>query len=202
MSLELFHMSCRRKLVTLNRTWSLISVITSTEKNTISRRKSQLWAVVMSKFSWILGTIKFYFFENPLSTRTDHTESIYCIVITYSNRWISNSFNTGFLWTWRIHQSFSTILHSNPICYDNSIYSAGNNDIVLFTPSQTFNFAWMTRKSHSLRVFSCVKFKNMQLISRCCCKVLTTIRKFNIRTVFKWIYVLKITERFTIFLNI
>lgn len=195
-------MSSGRKLVTFNRTWSLILVITTTKQDPISWRKSKLGAIIMCQFSWILCPIKFYFLEKSFSCGTDHPQSINSIVVTNCYWWVNDPFNSCFLWTRRIHKSLSTIFHSHSIGNDNSIDSASNNNIVLFTPSKTFYLPRMPWKSHTLRIFSCEKFENMKLIAWSCSKVLSSIWKFDIRTVFKWIYIFKVTQRFSILLNI
>ena len=150
----------------------------------------------------IFSSIKFDLFEDSFPSCTDHSESINSIIKADCDRRISNSFDTSFLWARRVHKSLSTVLHSDTISDDYSIDSASDHNIVLFTPSQTFYFARMSWEGHSLRIFTSKELEYMQKIAWCCCKILTSVWKFNIVAVFEWIDVFKIAEWLSIFLKV
>jgi len=200
MSLEFLHMCSWREFIALYGSWWTFSIISSTKEDSICWRESKLRTIIVNQLSRIFSSIKFNLLKYSLTCCTYHTESIDSILRTNSYGRIRYSFYSCLFGTGRIHYPFTAVLHSNSVSNDDSIYSTSDNYIVFLTPCQTLYLSWMARESHSLRILSCEKFKDMQLISWCCCEVLTSVWKFYVWAVFEWVNVFEVTKWLTIFL--
>jgi hypothetical protein len=61
-----------------------------------------------------------------------------------------------------VEEFHATIFHTDSVGEDDAVSSTCDNNVVLFTPSDTLDFPGVTGESHAGWVLTCVEFEEME----------------------------------------
>lgn len=202
MCLELFHVLGVWELVALNAAWWPFLVVSSAEQYPSSWGETNLWAIVLGQFSFVVASVKFYFPENSLPRVSYRPDRINGIIMSDCDWRVNDAFDSRLLRAVHVKELMATVLHPNSVGKNDSINSTSHNNIILLAPRDSPYFSCMACESHSLRVLACIKLKKVQYIVWGSCKILSSIWKLQCCTVLERVDIFVITHGLSVFLKV